>query len=174
MANINIQDGIISSSADYSLYHGLTKVADVEQDAIRVQGDLIAENYIVSSSVTYMTSSFASGSTIFGNSADDMHRFTGSIHISGSRGTANNLGPGDFHFNTEGDEITHPSLNIFKTCALTSCDVQYTPDGNYMTYEDPHRTLTSYQLSLSFSELDPIFDSDYTALDNDNDTVMGY
>ena len=77
-------------------------------------------------------------------------------------------------FNTEGDEITHPSLNIFKTCALTSCDVQYTPDGNYMTYEDPHRTLTSYQLSLSFSELDPIFDSDYTALDNDNDTVMGY
>ena len=77
-------------------------------------------------------------------------------------------------FNTEGAEITHPSLNIFKTCALTSCDVQYTPDGNYMTYEDPHRTLTSYQLSLSFSELDPIFDSDYTALDNDNDTVMGY
>ena len=77
-------------------------------------------------------------------------------------------------FNTEGVEITHPSLNIFKTCALTSCDVQYTPDGNYMTYEDPHRTLTSYQLSLSFSELDPIFDSDYTALDNDNDTVMGY
>tara|TARA_R100001594_G_scaffold48912_1_gene81789 strand:+ start:33 stop:1400 length:1368 start_codon:yes stop_codon:yes gene_type:complete len=77
-------------------------------------------------------------------------------------------------FNTEGEEITHPSLNIFKTCALTSCDVQYTPDGNYMTYEDPHRTLTSYQLSLSFSELDPIFDSDYTALDNDNDTVMGY
>ena len=77
-------------------------------------------------------------------------------------------------FNTEGDEITHPSLNIFKTCALTSCDVQYTPDGNYMTYEDPHRTLTSYQLSLSFSELDPIFDSDYTALDNDNDTVIGY
>ena len=29
MANINIQDGIISSSADYSLYHGTTKVADV-------------------------------------------------------------------------------------------------------------------------------------------------
>ena len=77
-------------------------------------------------------------------------------------------------FNTEGDEITHPSLNIFKTCALTSCDVQYTPDGNYMTYEDPHRTLTSYQLSLSFSELDPIFDSDYTGLDNDKDTIIGY
>ena len=57
MANINIQDGIISSSADYSLYHGTTKVADVELDAIRVQGDIIAENYIVSSSTTYVTTS---------------------------------------------------------------------------------------------------------------------
>ena len=38
MANINIQDGIISSSADYSIYHGLTKVADIEQDAILTKG----------------------------------------------------------------------------------------------------------------------------------------
>ena len=101
MAKINIQNGIISSSADYALYHGTTKVADVKQDEIRVQGDLIAENYIVSSSVVYATSSFASGSTIFGNSADDKHRFTGSIHVSSSRGTVNNLGPGDFYFNTD-------------------------------------------------------------------------
>ena len=77
MANINIQDGIISSSADYSIYHGTTKVADIEQNAIRVQGDIIAENYIVSSSVTYMTSSFSSGSTVFGNTLDDTHKFTG-------------------------------------------------------------------------------------------------
>ena len=84
MANINIQDGIISSSADYSLYHGTTKVADVEQDAIRVQGDIIAENYIVSSSVTYMTQSFSSGSTVFGDTSDDTHQFTGSLSITGS------------------------------------------------------------------------------------------
>ena len=84
MAKIHIENAIISSSADYSLYHGTTKVADVEQNAIRVQGDIIAENYIVSSSVTYMTSSFASGSTLFGNSADDIHRFTGSLQVSGT------------------------------------------------------------------------------------------
>jgi len=83
MAKINIQNGIISSSADYSLYHGTTKVADIEQNAIRIEGDLIAENYIVSSSVTYMTQSFSSGSTIFGNSADDTHVFVGNT-ISGS------------------------------------------------------------------------------------------
>ena len=48
-----------------------------------------------------MTQSFSSGSTIFGDTPDDTHVFTGSIHVSGSRGTANNLGPGDFHFNTD-------------------------------------------------------------------------
>ena len=77
-------------------------------------------------------------------------------------------------FNTNGEEILHPSLNIIKECALLTCDVQYTPDGTYMTYEDPYRTLTSYQLTLSFGELDPIYDSDYTQLDKDRDQVIGY
>ena len=77
-------------------------------------------------------------------------------------------------FNTSGEEIIHPSINIIKECALLSCDVQYTPDGTYMTYEDPFRTMTSYQLTLSFGELDPIYDNDYTELDNDQDQVIGY
>ena len=77
-------------------------------------------------------------------------------------------------FNSEGDEILHPSINIIKTCALLSMDVQYTPAGTYMTYEDPYRTMTAYQLTMQFGELDPIYDTDYTELDNDNDTVIGY
>ena len=77
-------------------------------------------------------------------------------------------------FNTDGNLIAHPSINFIKTCALTSCDVQYTPEGTYMTYEDPYRTMQSYQLTLNFGELDPIFDDDYTDLDNNNDIVIGY
>ena len=52
---------------------------------ITAQGDVIAENYIVSSSVTYMTSSVMSGSTRWGDTpADDTHLITGSMFISGS------------------------------------------------------------------------------------------
>jgi len=40
-----------------------------------------ATEYIVSSSITYMTQSFSSGSTIFGDTNDDTHQFTGSISI---------------------------------------------------------------------------------------------
>ena len=77
-------------------------------------------------------------------------------------------------FNTDGTEIVHPSINIIKTCALTSCNIQYTPEGTYMTYDDPYRTLTAYQLTMQFSELDPIYDSDYSELDKDKDQVIGY
>ena len=57
--------------------------AQVNNDWV-VKGDIIAENYIVSSSVTHMTQSFSSGSTIFGDTMDDSHKFTGSIDVTGS------------------------------------------------------------------------------------------
>jgi hypothetical protein len=62
----------------------------------------------------------------------------------------------------------HPYLNKIKPCALRSFDVQYTPDGSYMTYGDG--SMTSYQVSLNFGELNPIYDKDYDGSDND----MGY
>ena len=77
-------------------------------------------------------------------------------------------------FNTGNALIEHPSINMIKTCALTNCNVRYTPNNTYMTYEDPFRTMQSYQLTLSFGELDPIYDSDYTQLDKDRDQVIGY
>ena len=62
----------------------------------------------------------------------------------------------------------HPYLNKIKTCALRSFDVQYTPDGSYMTYGDG--SMTSYQVSLNFGELNPIYEQDYDGPEND----MGY
>ena len=77
-------------------------------------------------------------------------------------------------FDTAGEEIRHPSINIIKKCALTSCNVQYTPNNTYMTYDDPSRTMQAYQLTMQFGELDPIYDDDYSDLDSNNDQVIGY
>ena len=49
-----------------------------------INGNLVATKYIVSSSVTFMTQSFSSGSTAFGDSFDDTHIFTGSLFFTGS------------------------------------------------------------------------------------------
>ena len=57
------------------------------------------------------------------------------------------------------DQSLHPYLNKFKECALTGMNMSYTPDGNYSTYYDGG--MTSYQMTLSFQELEPVFDDDY-------------
>jgi len=61
--------------------------------------------------------------------------------------------------------IQHPFLNKIKICALQSCTVQYTPDGSYMTYEDG--SMTSYELGLSFGELNPIYNDEIDMSSND-------
>ena len=55
---------------------------------------------------------------------------------------------------------THPYLNLFKECAMTSFTVDYTPDGNYATFEDG--VMTSYNITCGFNELEPIFENDYS------------
>ena len=57
----------------------------------------------------------------------------------------------------------HPGLNKYKECALTQCQVNYTPEGTYNTYRDG--IMHSYQMTLQFRELDPIFDKDYEEMD---------
>lgn len=53
----------------------------------------------------------------------------------------------------------HKGLNKFKECALTGCEVDYTPDANYSTFEDG--VMTSYGMTLGFKELTPIYNDDY-------------
>lgn len=64
----------------------------------------------------------------------------------------------------------HPYLNKIKTCALQNCVVNYTPGGNYATYNDG--AMTQYNITLTFSELDPIYDDEYGI--EDNTTNIGF
>ena len=59
--------------------------------------------------------------------------------------------------NGSGDQ--HKYLNKFKECALQSMGVDYAPNGQYSTYEDG--VMTAYQMTMTYSELNPIFNDDY-------------
>ena len=61
------------------------------------------------------------------------------------------------YYNREGAQ--HQYLNRFKECAMMSSSVNYTPDGSYATYSDG--SMVSYNLTLSFQELEPVFSTDY-------------
>ena len=66
----------------------------------------------------------------------------------------------------------HSFLPQFKECALLNVGVNYMPDNSYMTYEDS--SMVSYSLTLSFQELEPIFNSDFEDLDNNTDRTIGF
>jgi len=83
----------------------------------------------------------------------------------GSGGTSANLflkAPNTFqiHYMHEGKGgKEHPFIGRAKECAMTSFEVDYTPDGNYSTLKDGF--MTSYTISMSFKELEPVFYEDY-------------
>mgnify|MGYP003136881542 CR=1 FL=1 len=93
---------------------------------LRVQGDIVAENFIVSSSVTYMTQSFSSGSTIFGNTLDDTHQFTGSLLVTGSATITGSLNVRDDITSTTG----HISLNQGKIFTAGGAEPKFEMETN--------------------------------------------
>jgi len=54
---------------------------------------------------------------------------------------------------------SHPFLNRFKECALQNLTINYAPEGQYATYGDG--VPTAYEMSMQFSELEPVFNDDY-------------
>ena len=64
----------------------------------------------------------------------------------------------------------HPFLNKFKPCACRNFSVNYTPDGSYMTYAG-EPSMTSYQITLSFGEIEPIYADEYK---DNNSPTMGF
>lgn len=60
----------------------------------------------------------------------------------------------------------HNSLHKFKDCILKDMRMDYTPQGTYATYTDG--TMHSYQMTLTFGELDPVFAEDYDTEGDDN------
>ena len=54
-------------------------------------------------------------------------------------------------------------MNSFKLCALTTCEINFAPDGFYQAYDDPSviSQPVRSQMTLGFTELTPIFHDDY-------------
>ena len=125
-----------------------------------VLGSVYARSYIVSSSVTHMTQSFSSGSTIFGDSIDDTHRFTGSLSITGSI-TENGVSTTDrFTYLRKQYVKSAASITIPSTASFTAVTAS-APTGITATSEDDfiffingqymeHDALTIQQSGSSF------------------------
>lgn len=68
----------------------------------------------------------------------------------------------EFYHGGSGQE--HSGIGKIKDCALQACNVDYTPDGSYMSFKDGG--MVSYTVNLQFMELEPIYAKDYNESDN--------
>lgn len=122
---------------------------------LTVSGSIIAQQYILSSSITNITTETISGSSNFGNSLDDIHKFTGSVNISGSLSLdkitvgpiSNPLSGSEFasaHISTsgsinithfEGNNLYYSQVNITNknSGSLASSDLVLTADNGTET-----------------------------------------
>ena len=80
--------GSSGTSPNMSSYNGNSTI----NGDLTVTGSITAQQFVVSSSVYYVTESSVSGSSNFGNTLDDNHNFTGSVYISGSLNISGSIG----------------------------------------------------------------------------------
>jgi len=90
-----------------------------------------------------------------------------------STGTTNSLGifigaPDVFQLSYRRGKSPHPFLNKFKPMALTNMQLNYTASNTYATYADG--TPIHIQMSLTFTELNPVYSEDY----NDDGIGVGF
>ena len=108
----NIQDTyqrLVQVDDTGSLVTGTGSALPISFDGnnVTVKGTLTANSYIVSESII----SISSGSTIFGNSLDDSHQFTGNITASGNISASGTVIANEFGLGETGDQ----TLRIFES-----------------------------------------------------------
>jgi len=84
LTNKNIKDTFQNLLQKTGSDNRLYDLEGNEVTNLRINGTLTADQYVVSSSVTNVTFQQQSGSTIFGDSSDDTHKFIGNITASGN------------------------------------------------------------------------------------------
>lgn len=130
-------------------------LGDITGSNLLVRGNIIAQQLIISSSVTNMTTQFASGSTSFGDTINDTHTFTGSVKITGSLflngndiGTATG-GSGSFTGSFLGTFVGDgSSLTNLPPADLSSATLE-SIDGNNI----PNRSIADIFLQLATAQI---------------------
>lgn len=134
-----------------------------------VTGSITALQYIVSSSVIYVTESNFSGSHVFGNTLDDTHQFTGSVYITGSLISPNITGSlfGTASYVT-GALFTNANLALSASHAISSSYALSSSHASTASYVNPLTQDVIITGSVLMTGSAVISGVDYIDFDKDN------
>ena len=137
LTNQNIQDTYqrVVQTDGTKVYDGTGSLLPIEFDEnnVIISGSLIAQTYVVSQSVINVSS----GSTIFGNSGDDIHLFTGSISQSGHITASGNIEASSYvsasEFRTTGHITTSGNISSSANIYADKYYMNPTTDSPYIS-----------------------------------------
>ena len=144
---LQVQSGGINTTGDLSITGSLV-----------VTGTLTAESYVVSSSVTHITTSFSSGSTQFGDTSDDTHGFTGSLDVTQQITTPDIklTGLSNAGVDTNKFLVLDTSNNVdFRTGAEVLSDIGATAAQNLQSVTDTGASTTNSIVMANFTVSSP-------------------
>ena len=115
---------------------------------LTVEGNITAQTFVVSSSITNMTQSFSSGSTIFGDSPDDTHQFTGSILIGSGSISGSHQSTGSFGIlKGDGSQLTGITTDVFSDGSANRISGSSVSTGSFSILQLDGATFTSASLA---------------------------
>ena len=119
---------------------------------LTVEGNITAETFVVSSSITNMTQSFSSGSTIFGDSPDDTHQFTSSILIGSGSVSGSHQSTGSFGtLRGDGSQLTGITTDVFSDGSANKISGSSVSTGSFSILQLDGATFTSASLAAGGS-----------------------
>ena len=119
---------------------------------LTVEGNITAQTFVVSSSITNMTQSFSSGSTIFGDSPDDTHQFTGSILIGSGSVSGSHQSTGSFGtLRGDGSQLTGITTDVFSDGSANKISGSSVSTGSFGILQVGGGTFTSASLAAGGS-----------------------
>ena len=119
---------------------------------LTVAGNITAETFVISSSITNMTQSFSSGSTIFGDSPDDTHQFTGSILIGSGSISGSHQSTGSFGtLRGDGSQLTGITTDVFSDGSANRISGSSVSTGSFGILQLDGATFTSTSLAAGGS-----------------------
>jgi hypothetical protein len=159
-------EGTLSSSAQIAseisgAFNGQTgsfllNTTDTLDGDLTITGKLIAQQFVVSSSVTSLITQELSGSTQFGDSSDDTHFFSGSITSSGNISASGYISASSFH--GDGSHLTgvtsysdSDTLSYINNLGILSSSNQLT--SSFLEINGDNVISSSNQLTSSFLEI---------------------
>ena len=125
-----------------------------------ISGSLTAQTYVVSESIINVTS----GSTMFGNSSDDTHTFTGNIITSGTINATSFTLSEDIsvrNITASGDisssgNITTPAINLLGIPGSSNPTINFGTNGDRIYYQDDTISIAPNDSDvLTISDLNP-------------------